>query len=57
MYATTLSFLTTTPEVWQDRSGAPKLSLVGQFLVKDAVLLGASMLTAGWGCIAAAGVG
>jgi len=46
MFVTTLSFLATTPGVWQDNHGAPKLSLVGQFLAKDSVLLGASLLTA-----------
>ena len=46
MFATTLSFLVTTPEAWQDTRGEPKLSLAGQFLIKDIVLLGASLLTA-----------
>jgi reactive chlorine resistance protein C len=46
MFATTLSFLATTPEAWQETRGDPKLSLAGQFLVKDVVLLGASLLTA-----------
>ncbi|MGW7696772.1 DUF417 family protein [Streptomyces asiaticus] len=46
IFATTLSFLATTPEAWQERRGEPKLSLAGQFLVKDIVLLGASLLTA-----------
>jgi uncharacterized membrane protein YkgB len=45
-FLTTLSFLATTPGAWQDGRGAPKLSLVGQFLLKDTVLLGASLLTA-----------
>lgn len=44
MFATTLSFLFTTPGAWQEGHGAPKLSMVGQFLVKDAVFLGASLL-------------
>ena len=44
--ATTLSFLATTPEAWQERRGEPKLSPAGQFLVKDIVLLGAALLTA-----------
>ncbi len=44
MFATTLSFLFTTPGVWQEGHGAPKLSMVGQFLVKDCVFLGASLL-------------
>jgi len=46
MFATTLSFLATTPEAWEERHGEPKLSIAGQFLVKDIVLLGASLLTA-----------
>ena len=47
MFATTLSFLATTPEAWQEKSGEPKLSPAGQFLIKDIVFLGASLLTAG----------
>jgi uncharacterized membrane protein YkgB len=46
MFATTLSFLATTPEAWQEKSGEPKLSPAGQFLIKDIVLLGACLLTA-----------
>ncbi len=46
MFVTTLSFLATTPGVWQENHGAPKLSMVGQFLAKDGVMLGASLLTA-----------
>ena len=45
-FLTTLSFLATTPEAWQGGRGVPKLSLAGQFLLKDTVLLGASLLTA-----------
>ncbi len=44
MFATTLSFLLTTPGVWQEDHGPPKLSMVGQFLIKDSVFLGASLL-------------
>lgn len=44
MFATTLSFLFTTPGVWEEGQGAPKLSMVGQFLIKDSVFLGASLL-------------
>jgi uncharacterized membrane protein YkgB len=47
MFATTLSFLITTREAWQERRPEPKLSPTGQFLVKDVVFLGASLLTAG----------
>jgi uncharacterized membrane protein YkgB len=46
MFSTTLSFLLTTPGVWQEGYGRPRLSLVGHFLVKDSVFLGASLLTA-----------
>jgi uncharacterized membrane protein YkgB len=47
MFLTTLSFLATTPQLWQEgRQGVPKLSAAGQFVVKDIVLLGASLLTA-----------
>jgi uncharacterized membrane protein YkgB len=45
MFLTTLSFLVTTPGVWEAAAGGfPALSVVpGQFLVKDFVLLGASL--------------
>jgi uncharacterized membrane protein YkgB len=46
MFTSTLSFLVTTPEAWQETGMDPKLSLAGQFLLKDVVLLGASLLTA-----------
>ena len=46
MFTSTLSFLITTPEAWQETGMDPKLSLAGQFLLKDVVLLGASVLTA-----------
>ncbi|MEU6496694.1 DUF417 family protein [Streptomyces sp. NPDC046984] len=48
VFAVTLSFLVTTPEAWQvrERGREPKLSLAGQFLIKDVVLLGASLITA-----------
>jgi uncharacterized membrane protein YkgB len=46
-FATTLSFLVTTPEAWEERRMDPRLSPAGQFLVKDIVFLGASLLTAG----------
>lgn len=45
MFATTLSFLATTPEAWQQRRVEPKLSPAGQFLIKDIVLLGAALFT------------
>jgi uncharacterized membrane protein YkgB len=48
MFCTTLSFLLTTPGVWETSAGGfPALSVVpGQFLVKDFVLLGAAL----WMC-------
>lgn len=46
MFVTTLSFMVTTPGVSQDEHAGRKLSMVGQFLLKDAVLLAASVATA-----------
>ena len=48
MFLTTLSFLLTTPGVWEASAGGfPALSVVpGQFLAKDFVLFGASL----WMC-------
>lgn len=45
MFLTTLSFLITTPGVWEPAAGGfPALSVVpGQFLAKDFVLFGASL--------------
>ena len=46
MFLTTLSFVITTPGVWQAGYGFPALAgFPGQFLVKDVVLLGAAMWT------------
>lgn len=42
----TLSFLVTTPEAWQEERGVPQLSMLGEALLKDTVLLGAGLLTA-----------
>ena len=48
MFATTLSFLFATPAArTRTTSGMPILSDVGQFLIKDVVLMGASALTLG----------
>jgi uncharacterized membrane protein YkgB len=49
MFLTTLSFLLTTPGVWEASAGGfPALSVVpGQFLVKDFVLFGASVCLLG----------
>ncbi|MBB4744048.1 putative membrane protein YkgB [Actinoplanes octamycinicus] len=42
----TLSFLVTTPEAWQQGRGVPQLSMLGEALLKDTVLLGAALVTA-----------
>src|ERR1043166_1947672 len=49
MFLTTLSFLCTTPGVWEPSLGGfPALSAVpGQFLIKDLALLGISLWTLG----------
>ena len=46
-FVITLSFLFSTPGVWQEGYGFPFLSgMIGQFLIKDVVLLAASIWTA-----------
>ena len=46
MFLTTLSFVITTPGVWQAGYGFPALAASpGQFLVKDVVLLGVAIWT------------
>jgi len=49
MFLTTLSFLVTTPGVWEPSAGGfPALSgFPGQFLIKDLALLGISLWTLG----------
>ena len=48
MFLTTLTFLVSTPGVIEPSLGLPALSVVpGQFLIKDVVLLGAALWTAG----------
>ncbi len=48
MFATTLSFMLTTPGTFEPTLGFPALSVVpGQFLIKDVVLLGAAILLLG----------
>ena len=49
MFLTTLSFLVTTPGVWEASAGGfPALSaLPGQFLIKDLALVGISLWTLG----------
>ncbi|MEV4623947.1 DUF417 family protein [Asanoa sp. NPDC049573] len=44
MMVGTLSFLITTPQAWQN--GIPQLSILGEALLKDSVLLGAGLVTA-----------
>ncbi len=46
MFLTTLSFILTMPGVWHEEHGFPALSMEGQFLAKDGVLLGAALVTA-----------
>jgi reactive chlorine resistance protein C len=55
MFATTLSFLITTPGVWEPAAGGfPALSVVpGQFLIKDLVLFGAALWLVGQDWLAA----
>lgn len=54
----TLSFMLTTPGVWEPGYGFPFPSaLPGQFLAKDLVLLGVSIWTAGEALLAAARMG
>lgn len=56
MFLTTLSFLPSTPGVWQPDYGFPFLSpLPGQFLLKDVVLVGAALWTAGEALLAISG--
>jgi uncharacterized membrane protein YkgB len=48
MFLTTLSFLFSSPGVFESSLGFPALSVVpGQFLIKDLVLLGAAVWTTG----------
>ena len=47
MMLSTLSFLITTPEAWREGPGGiPQLSVLGEALLKDTVLLGAALFTA-----------
>ena len=43
MACTTLSFLVTTPETWVH--GFPFLSIAGRLIIKDAIMLGAAVVT------------
>lgn len=54
MFVITLTFLFTTPGIWQPDYGFPFLSpMPGQFLAKDILLLGAAVWTAGEALLAA----
>ncbi len=56
MFLITLSFLLTTPGVWQPGYGFPFPSpMPGQFIIKDILLLGAAVWTAGEALRAARG--
>ena len=47
LMVSTLSFLATTPEAWRPGPGGiPQLSVLGEALLKDTVLLGAALVTA-----------
>ncbi len=47
MMVSTLSFLVTTPEAWREGPGGIRqLSVLGEALLKDTVLLGAAIVTA-----------
>ena len=50
LFLGTLSFLVTTPEAWQEGQGTPQLSMLGESLLKDTVLLGAVLQTAASCC-------
>ncbi len=43
MFLSTISFLVTTPQAWLPETGTLAISVPGQFLLKDVVLLGASL--------------
>jgi uncharacterized membrane protein YkgB len=47
LFVTTLSFMVSTPGVVEPSLGFPGLSLLGQFLLKDIVLLGVSVFAFG----------
>ena len=55
MFATTLSFLVTTPGVWVQVDGFVVPNEIGGFLLKDLFLLGAALWTAGEALEAARG--
>lgn len=56
MFLITLSFILTTPGIWQPGYGFPYPSpMPGQFLAKDILLLGAALWSAGEALLAARG--
>jgi reactive chlorine resistance protein C len=57
IFLATLSFLVTTPGIWQRVEGFVVPSDVGSFLIKDVFLLGAAFWTAGEAIRAARGGG
>jgi uncharacterized membrane protein YkgB len=55
LFLGTLSFLVTTPESWEEGRGMPRLSMLGEALLKDIVFTGAALLTAAESLRAAGG--
>jgi len=53
MFLITLTFVLTTPGVWQPGYGFPFLSMTGAFLAKDVALLAIAVWTAGEALLAA----
>lgn len=47
MFLLTMTFIFTTPGVWEPGYGFPFPSMLGQFLAKDLILLGAAVWSAG----------
>ena len=56
LFAVTITFLLTTPGVFEDGLGVPWLSFLGQFLAKDLTLFAVSVWTAGEAFNAARGM-
>jgi uncharacterized membrane protein YkgB len=46
MMTGTRGFLVTAPEAWQEGKGVPRLSMLGEALLKDGALHGAALITA-----------
>jgi reactive chlorine resistance protein C len=47
MFLTTLSFMVTTPGMWEPEYGFPALNLMSAFHLKDVVLLGVALWVTG----------